>query len=79
MSSQVKKTWIIVSQHGLEPFIKIPMEDKEAEMLKELKELHPDADLIVAQLAYGHNLWLTSGECWLLLAEAKENLNVKET
>ena len=65
MSDQVLKTWIIISKPGIEPFIKIPMENKETEMLRELQEIHPEANLIVAQLAYGNYLWLTSSVRWL--------------
>ena len=72
MSGQVEKTWIIVSKPGFEPYIKFPMQDKETETLRELKDLHPDAHLIVAQLAYGHQLWLTSGVRWLSEDDAIE-------
>lgn len=72
MSSQVIKTWIIVDRPGIEPFKKQPMEGNETEMLKHLMVLHPDASLIVAQLAYGQDLWLTSGARWLSEAEALE-------
>lgn len=63
MMSQVEKTWIIKQSPNYCPVIKIPEQNRDGiyRMLKELKSLYPDANLIVCQLAYGKQLWVESG------------------
>ena len=62
--SMILKTWIIVKNPGVIPIVKQPGHgnDRLIKMLEELKEYNPEAELIVASLAYGNQLWVESGE-----------------
>ena len=64
MMSQVEKTWIIKQSPNCCPVTKIPEQSWDGiyKMLKELKSLYPDANLIVCQLAYGNQLWVESAD-----------------
>jgi len=64
MRDQVLKRWIIVKEPHRIPLKKVPKNSDEGaiEMLKELRSFYPEAVLILAELAYGNDLWLTDGD-----------------
>ena len=67
MSDQVIKRWIIVRHPGKIPIIKIPTNtcDGMVEMLKEIYDLYPEAQLTAVQLAYGNQLWVDDGKDYI--------------
>jgi hypothetical protein len=64
MRDQVLKRWIIVKEPSIIPLKKVPKNSDGGaiEMLKELRSLYPEAVLILVELAYGDDLWLTDGD-----------------
>lgn len=70
----VKARFIIILRKDFIPTKKGPLksDDQVTEYLKELPKHYPDAEFIVAQIAYGDDLWLTTAREWLWIEEARK-------
>jgi hypothetical protein len=75
--SQIKARFIIIIRDSFIPIKKGPLKDDEqvTEYLKELPKHYPGAKFIVAEIAYGDDLWLTDGKEWLWMAAMDDALD----
>lgn len=71
--SQIKAKFIIIIRDSFIAIKKGPFkEDAQVKQyLKELPAHYPDARFIVAEIAYGDDLWLTEGKEWLWLDDIR--------
>jgi hypothetical protein len=69
--SQVRKRWIILQRGGWAPEKKVPRQthDGVTTMLREIRDLYPDASAVVVELTHDDDLWLTEATEWLSLEE----------
>ena len=72
MCSQIKKTWIIMQSPGFAPVKKRPLGGVEntLKMMKDLKRCFPESSLMIAELTFDDDLWLTSGDNYLSESKA---------
>jgi hypothetical protein len=65
IADQVLKRWLIVRKPREIPCTTLPLQNTHEGMIDLLREviaLYPDAQLTVAELAYGNNLWVSDGQ-----------------
>ena len=75
-SGQVTHRWIIVKKPNTIPYVIKPLKNSHqgiVDMLQENQTIYPEAETIVAYLAYGGQLWVENGKEILALEQALNN------
>lgn len=78
--SQVIKKWIVRVIPGECPIVKSPEQTDEGiyNKLKELRSLYPASILLVCELAYGNQLWVSSEKEFISKYEVENDININK-